>query len=113
VKYAFIKQQSTQYPVTLLCRVMGVNRGSRTLMENQQAEGFTIGRDKVTDGGQPAKPTAGIDSSFGSWQPICQSRLSGYAETIRHGGQHEWQGKRPGQCPGRTIFQQPETGMDR
>jgi putative transposase len=83
VKYAFICKQSAQYPVTLLCRVMGVNRspyydwkgrdpdiippeelalrrrmkalfaasreslGSRTLMENLQAEGFTIGRDKV------------------------------------------------------------------
>jgi putative transposase len=26
VKYAFIRQQATQYPVTLLCRVMGVKR---------------------------------------------------------------------------------------
>lgn len=83
MKYAFICKQSTDYPVTVLCRVMGVNcspyydwkgrktniippeemalrrrmkalfaasrdsLGSRTLMENLQAEGFVIGRDKA------------------------------------------------------------------
>ena len=26
MKYAFIQRQSTRYPVTMLCRVMGVNR---------------------------------------------------------------------------------------
>ena len=83
MKYAFIQQQSAQYPITLLCRITNMSRstyydrkkrgpkvippeemvlrlrmkelfkvsrdslGSRTMMENLQAEGFDVGREKT------------------------------------------------------------------
>ena len=47
------------------------------------------GNPGLGDGDQSQEATTGADSSFGSWQPVCQSFLPGLAETAWNDLQYE------------------------